>query len=138
MHKKLVFSLFTFVFGVLFLMTHLFSNQALGASFMGLGDLPGFEIDSTAFAVSADGKTVVGDGNIMTVEEAFRWTQSSGMVALGDLDGGTYNSTAMGVSKDGSIVVGCSNSASGGEAYRWTESGGMVGLGDLPEGPFLV
>ncbi len=73
------------------------------------------------------------DGNI-DVSQAFRWTESGGMVGLGDLPGGDSYSDASDVSADGSVIVGRSNSVNGGEAFRWTESGGMVGLGDLPGG----
>jgi uncharacterized membrane protein len=45
------------------------------AVFMGLGTLPG-SASSAAYAVSADGSTVVGYSD----DEAFRWTASDGMV----------------------------------------------------------
>ncbi|MCZ6698278.1 MAG: PEP-CTERM sorting domain-containing protein, partial [Planctomycetota bacterium] len=108
-----------------------------GASFQGLGDLPGASFDSMAFAVSADGSTVVGRGLVPAGFEAFRWTQAGGMVGLGDLPGGSFRSDAFGVSADGSVVVGASPSAfSVPEAFRWTQAGGMVALGDLPGGSF--
>jgi len=92
---------------------------------MGLGFLPG-ENYSVANGVSADGSIVVGysiDTNTFSVQ-AFRWTQSGGMVSLGD-------GLAYGVSADGSVVVGDSNL----QAFRWTAGGGMVQLGLLPGGP---
>lgn len=76
---------------------------------------------SEAYAVSADGSTVVGQSN----GRAFRWTASEGMRSLGTLGGGS--SIALGVSADGSVVVGWSD----GYAYLWTQSGGMQSIGTL-------
>ncbi len=109
------------------------ATPALADDFQGLGFLPG-GTSSQANAVSADGSVVVGQGNFAGVNnevEAFRWTQSGGMVGLGV-------GAANGVSADGSVVVGQGGSASipFGEAFRWTQSGGMVGLGTLPGGNF--
>jgi probable HAF family extracellular repeat protein len=109
---------------------------AQAASFQGLGDLPGGVFGSAAYEVSADGSVVVGLSWSANGQEAFRWTQQTGMVGLGDLPGGYFSSGASGVSADGSVVVGSSRSASGGEAFRWTQQTGMVGLGDLPGGGF--
>jgi probable HAF family extracellular repeat protein len=116
------------------------ANPARAASFQGLGDLPGGNFGggfySVATGVSGDGSVVVGRSNSASGFEAFRWTQTGGMVGLGDLPGGEFYSGATGVSSDGSVVVGNGISASGGEAFRWTQSGGMVGLGYLPGGGF--
>ena len=97
---------------------------------------------SEAWGVSADGSVVVGiTGDLQQpdanrIEEAFRWTESTGMVGLGDLPGGESKSGAINVSSDGSVVVGSGISAQGAEAFRWTAGGGMVGLGDLPGGDY--
>ncbi len=104
---------------------------------VGLGDLPGGSFFSTAYAVSADGSTVVGQGQSVSGFEAFRWSSAGGMVGLGDLPGGNFFSLARDTSGDGSVVVGSGHSSSGGEAFRWTNAGGMVGLGDLPGGNFF-
>jgi probable HAF family extracellular repeat protein len=106
-----------------------------------LGDLPGGDFRSGASGVSDDGSVVVGSSEIdeTLLEhffEAFRWTESEGMVGLGDLPGGSFHSKASAVSADGSVVVGFGTSASGQEAFRWTEEEGMVGLGDFPGGVF--
>jgi probable HAF family extracellular repeat protein len=106
------------------------------ATFIGLGDLPGGDFRSYGENGSSDGSTVVGLGSsAASGYEAFRWTQSGGMVGLGFLPFGSF-SRAYGVSADGSIVVGHSGSGSLSEAFRWTQAGGMVGLGDLPGGDF--
>jgi probable HAF family extracellular repeat protein len=115
-------------------------TSALADDIQGLGLLPVAPI-STATGVSADGSVVVGysgyygiNGNTGVIE-AFRWTQSSGMVGLGFLPGGGF-SIANGVNGDGSVVVGQSTVVGQKtmEAFRWTQSAGMVGLGILPGG----
>jgi autotransporter-associated beta strand protein/probable HAF family extracellular repeat protein len=91
--------------------------------------------DSSANAVSADGKIVAGtstdaSGNF----QAFRWTQATGMVGLGYLSNlaTTPQSAAAGMSVDGSVIVGQGYDAQNKlEAFRWTQAGGMVGLGFL-------
>ena len=115
------------------------TNGVRGASFQGVGDLPGGSFSSFANDVSGDGSVVVGGTHtgpeLQPYTEAFRWTFDDGMVGLGDLPGGEIASSALGVSADGSVIVGNSQSDfSPSEAYRWTSSGGMVGLGDLPDG----
>lgn len=106
----------------------------LGASFRGLGDLPGNSFQSYAFEISADGSTVVGIGNSSLGYQAFRWTSSGGMVGLGDLPGGGFRSEAYDVSSDGSVVVGMGWMDLGHEAFRWTTNDGMIGLGNIHNG----
>jgi len=61
---------------------------------------------SAAFAVSADGRVVVGSSkNSINRLRPFRWTVSGGMQDLGSLPSGE-NGEAEGVSADGSVVVG--------------------------------
>jgi probable HAF family extracellular repeat protein len=80
--------------------------SALGASFQGLGDLPGGYYDSVAIGVSADGSVVVGISSSNLSSQAFRWTKSTGMVNLGALPGGSSFSHASDISNNGSIIVG--------------------------------
>ena len=84
---------------------------------------------SYAKAVSADGSTVIGYApNSSNNNNAFRWTQSTGMVNLGTFGGNTSYANA--VSADGSVVVGYArNSSNNNRAFRWTQSTGMVNLG---------
>jgi len=110
----------------------LVSSSVQAASFAGLGGLPNGSFSSGAFGVSADGSVVVGRSNGANGGEAFRWTNTDGMVGLGDLPGGRFSSGALGVSADGSVVVGSGSAPIRREAFRWTEADGMVGLGDLP------
>ncbi len=113
-----------------------------GPFFCGLGDLPGGDSWSEAWAVSADGRVVVGaTSDELGSAQAFRWTPTSGMVGLGCLpDAAQRRSWAKAVSDDGSVIVGWSKSANTSEntteAFRWSYGEGMVGLGDLPEGAF--
>lgn len=110
----------------------------LGASFQGLGVLPGAEFNySRPWDISADGFVVVGESSSANGGEAFRWTAATGMVGLGGLGGEEFYSSAIRVSADGSVVVGSSRSPTSGsrvEAYRWTAATGMVGMGYLPGG----
>jgi probable HAF family extracellular repeat protein len=86
----------------------------MAASFTPHGDLAGGDIQSAAYAISADGKAVVGQSISASGQEAFRWTVSGGMVGLGDLPGGgSITGNALGVSADGKVVVGQSDSALG-------------------------
>jgi probable HAF family extracellular repeat protein len=99
-----------------------------------LGGLPGEPTGSDGFDVSADGSAVVGVANTTSGDEAFRWTEATGMVGLGDLPGGQSRSIAFGVSADGAVVVGEGYGADDRpEAFRWTEAG-MIALGRLPGG----
>ncbi|KPJ71743.1 MAG: hypothetical protein AMS14_08970 [Planctomycetes bacterium DG_20] len=121
------------------------------ASFRGLGDLPGGAFRSTAAAVSADGRVVVGSSAYQeaAVElridfdlaappqlyQAFRWTETEGMVGL-DLLPGITGSRATAVSADGSVVIG-NTSFAGGDGletnvtcpFRWTVEGGTIPIG---------
>jgi len=122
--------------------------SAITPSFQGLGDLPGGQVFSQAYGISADGSTVVGLANgsgynAANTSEAFRWTQAGGMVGLGDLPGSQLNANQRGsksysVSGDGSIIVGAGSSENAIplEAFQWTNPGGMVGLGYLSAEPY--
>jgi probable HAF family extracellular repeat protein len=104
-------------------------SPAQAAYFSGLGWLSNAS-SSSASGISADGSVVVGSSKNATngYDEAFRWTQETGMVGLGFLpDNG--DSSATSVSADGAVIVG----RSGLEAFRWTQGTGIVGLGFLAD-----
>jgi probable HAF family extracellular repeat protein len=108
-------------------------------SFTPLGDLPGGRFNSWAWAVSADGRVVVGNSASDNFSEAFRWTAETGMIGLGSLASGRFNSRALGVSADGTVVVGDSTwdtppgmTGFGPQAFRWSAGERVVGLGTLP------
>ena len=108
------------------------TTEVNGASFNGLGDLPGGYTESMAMGISADGNVVVGRAESVHGTEAFRWTQATGMEGLGDLGGADFISIANGASADGSVIVGTGRCNIGDEPFRWTRATGMVGLGDFP------
>ena len=117
----------------------LWTAPAQAASFRGLGWLSNTSF-SFANGISADSSVVVGSSsNTNGYNEAFRWTQETGMVGLGFLDSNNQygSSSAYEVSANGSVIVGISEHAVGGnvgylsEAFRWTQETGMVGLGTL-------
>ena len=102
-------------------------------------------ISSEATAVSADGLVVVGRGasprlpEITTIPvfgdpslmtEAFRWTESSGLVGLGIRPGGDF-SIANDVSADGSVIVGFGSGNSRHSALVWTAANGWENIADL-------
>ena len=81
---------------------------------MGLGDLPGGAFRSEAYGASADGSVIVGRGTTDNGDEAFIWTEDSGMErfldvlvlngAIGLTDWILREATA--ISADGQWVVG--------------------------------
>lgn len=126
-------------------------TQADGMS--GLGFLtPGDPNNhSVAYGASADGSVIVGEshasdggGGGLLGDQAFRWTQATGMQGLGYLAvGEAHYSVANGVSGDGGIVVGFASVPTEPpgdplypheEAFRWTQADGMISLGDLTGG----
>ncbi|WP_250461582.1 hypothetical protein [Microbulbifer litoralis] len=103
--------------------------------FEGLGDLPGGKISSSASAVSADGRVVVGQSSSAEDSvEAYRWEDGE-MTPIGTLRPGDLSS-ANDVSADGATVVGTSFNFSGGSpslAFVWRD-GDMRTLDDFPCG----
>ncbi len=93
---------------------------------------------SYATDVSSDGSVVVGYSQIAggTVNHAFRWTNSGGMVDLGSAAGPEGYSAAYGVSSDGSVIVGESDFPDASrKAFRWTEVDGFEELGTIDGTP---
>src|SRR5258705_2403792 len=98
-------------FPVAVLATMLGASPAPAITFTPLGDLVGGDTNSTAYAISNDGTTVVGTSSALLGFEAFRWTQLTGMVTLGDLAGGSNDSAAYAASGTGSVSAGVGNAA---------------------------
>jgi probable HAF family extracellular repeat protein len=111
------------------------SSFAQYATFQGLGDLTGGTFESSAQKVSADGKVIVGYGTTATGQQAFRWTQSTGMISLGNTpDGSLKNNWVNNISADGTVIVGSGDPGSGWNSYigfRWIEKNGMEKFGSL-------
>lgn len=107
---------------------------ATASFFVSLKDLPGGYVGSTAYGISADGRVVVGASYSDRSEgwqEAFRWTESEGMVGLGDLPGGGFSSRARAASADGSVIVGDGDSGEHGGVFIWDSVHGMRNLLDV-------
>jgi len=94
-------------------------SQAQGLQ--ALGDLPGGSVFSTAYGANSDGSIVVGNSSTTTNEQAFVWTESSGMIPLRQclsangvsVPAGWTLARAYGISADGSTVVGLGTNPSG-------------------------
>jgi probable HAF family extracellular repeat protein len=82
---------------------------------------------SIAYSISDQGNVITGDCTVGGNTQAFRWTQSEGMVRLGLLQGGDY-SQGYGMTADGSVIVGQAAVASGSHAFIWTQTTGMLDL----------
>jgi uncharacterized membrane protein len=95
---------------------------------------------SRAIGISGDNRVIVGEVGPPTSSdsEAFRWTQSGGMVGLGDLPGGIAKATATAASFDGSVIVGHGNTAMGTEAFIWDDTNGMRNLREVLEDDFSL
>jgi probable HAF family extracellular repeat protein len=113
------------------------------AEVLSMGALPGNVVQVLSSAsvagLSADGSIAVGsvrDSTAGNAYRAFRWTQSSGLVAIGALNGGLF-SYAEGVSANGAVIAGTAGDGALGNAsraYRWTQATGMRSLGVLNGG----
>jgi len=104
-----------------------------GSGMVSLGNVAdnSFKV-SFASKISADGKTIVGDGDPKGLDnyndrQGFVWTAADGMKKFGSLNSSvSYRASA--VSSDGSVIAGYG----GKEAFYWTKSNGIKGLGVLP------
>lgn len=83
------------------------SSWTSGGGTVALGSLPGNAAGGSATSVSADGSTIVGFSTWDSTAQAFRWTQTEGMIGLGIVPGG-QESTAYAISDDASYIVGTS------------------------------
>lgn len=110
----------------------LFSTAATpAATFQGLGNFPGVDASSRAFAVSDDGTAVVGYASIPGFSTAYRWTAALGVLPLGDFTGGSFSSASYGISGDGQTVVGFGTTATAEQPFRWSETGGFQNFANL-------
>ncbi len=112
------------------------SALAVEPGFQGLGDLPGGTTFSEAYAISADGTSVVGYSSSTSGFQAYRWRKIGGMAGLGDLPGGAFSSIGLGASTNGNVVVGRGLGNNGNEAFRY-EAGNFVALGGTISGGVL-
>ena len=125
--------------------THIYANKHNQAfiwtgetGMVSLGQLAdAYKDSSMALGVSADGSVVVGKAAPSASEnmedQAFVWTEGSGMQSLGHLHDNEYASSATAISADGTTIVGDVTYHVSGEyiqeAFIWNEETGMAGLG---------
>ncbi|WP_146450614.1 hypothetical protein [Bythopirellula polymerisocia] len=88
----------------------------------------------SAYDISQDGTTLVGERQVGDASRPFRWTAEQGFTDLGILSGGNGFANAIDVSSNGDVVVGLASQATGFRGFRWTPQSGMTALGDLPGG----
>jgi probable HAF family extracellular repeat protein len=102
----------------------------------GVTDLPllaGAVGATTAFDVSGDGLTVVGQGFDSTLaQRAIKWSGGTA-TNLGVIPGGSF-SLARAISGDGNVIVGQSGITTGARAVRWVGANPASSLGVLPGG----
>jgi len=96
-----------------------------GGGMVGLGDLPGGQFKSVAYAASVFGGVIVGAGTTDVGTEAFRWSNGA-MVSLGDFPGGAVDSVARAVSASGARIVGEGRTAAANSvAFIWDQVNGL-------------
>lgn len=100
-----------------------------------LGDLPGGNAHSTAYAISDDGTTIVGLSSGSSGVKTFRWTQSTGMISISP---GSFFQP-WDVSGDGSVVVGSGPTGDPrGTAVIWDAINGQRSLAAVLEDVYGV
>ena len=111
-------------------------KQSLRGSFRALGGtVPGGFFGSSAYSISADGRTACGSRELAGFKiEPCNWVGPTLGPPMGYLTPSGFLGLALGVSTDGSVIVGSSDSSAGSEAFMWTAAGGMLSIGDLPGG----
>lgn len=100
---------------------------ASAQSFMGLGDLAGGDYSSHPRNLSGDGRFVTGSSVAATTQQAFIWSEQTGMVGLG-VPAGSDSVEGFAVSNDGGRVIGFHAEQSvsfSAEVFEWTSSGGI-------------
>ena len=106
-------------------------KYSVATSRVGLGDLEGGIVDSSAFAASFDGSVIVGYGTPGTnINHGVIWTEG-GMMSVGDLPGGAAACRLYDVTADGSIAVGLGNDETGRAAVIWDAENGLRKLSTL-------
>lgn len=109
------------------------SLASLQAAFTGLGFLSEEFRYSQAYAISADGSTVVGTSAYVGADDeaylsSFKWTAAGGMVELPRSSATAPASHAYGISDDGSVIVGMEIQAGGSSARAYRYQSGVVDL----------
>ena len=97
---------------------------------VGLGDLPGGNSESFAYAVSGDGATVAGESGSIHMDEAFIWAEKTGMTSVPGMPDGGMHTYGIALSTDGSTLVGYYYGEQPASLYSfsWTATTGVVPL----------
>lgn len=96
----------------------------------GLGDLPGGNLSSEAFAITDDATVIVGAGESDEGIEGVIWTNDE-ITSVGDLPGGDTLCRLLDVSESGEQAVGEASDDSGKVAAIWDSANGLRKLSDV-------
>ncbi|MDX2130772.1 MAG: hypothetical protein SFY69_01810 [Planctomycetota bacterium] len=114
--------------------TQAYRYRVGNAALQMLGFLPGYATTQT-MDLSGDGSIAVGRATPFgsdAVGQAFRWTESTGLVGLGFARPDHFYSEAAAISRDGTTIVGHGRGSAGrNEAFVWTSTLGMQPLPGL-------
>lgn len=127
---------FSFVRGLVLIVSSLASQFAGAASFSVIGGLPvGIQSIEQASGLSSDGSTVVGTAIADDrTRRAFLWNAGDGFRLIEGLPLGTTSSRALDVSADGTRVLGGTNEG----IFLWDESTGARIVEPLPSAPAAI
>src|SRR5262245_6610839 len=92
------------------------------------------QVSNHAFAVSPDGRHVVGSSCAQSGWSAVRWQveETITITNIGDFSGAAVAATAYSLSHDGAVVVGQGRDSEGTPAFRWTDGSGLIPLPRIP------
>ena len=81
-----------------------------------------------AWAVNSDGSVIAGAYFGPAGEEAYRWTDSSGVQSIGGISGSNFSCQGSALSEDGNLIVGICGFGFAREGFAWTPQGGIVNI----------
>ncbi len=117
--------------GIVFFLAGLTCIACEAQNLVGLGDLPGGNFQSTAYAISVDGSTIIGESETEGADQPFAWTADTGIFSLGVLPFGT-DGIGYGVSEGGVSIVGSIRfPAVNQQAFVWNANDGYLAIGNL-------
>ncbi|MHC4676046.1 MAG: PKD domain-containing protein, partial [Planctomycetota bacterium] len=96
----------------------------------------GLGVVGVSYAATYDSSVIVGYMLGSSGQEAFRWTEATGVIGLGDLVGGRFLSHADDITDDGSVIVGFSETALGLEAVIWDSENNIRNLKEVLENEY--
>lgn len=84
-----------------------------------------------AWGANSNGSVIVGAFAGSVGDEAYRWTEASGIQPIGVLPGTQYNGYAIDLSEDGNLIIGYCGVGFDRRGFAWTPDGGMGYLKDF-------